>query len=551
MLRRVVSASATFLALSFTLFLGGGCVQTVTVGTPAAPRFGTDLLSGAEWEYSTDRGTTWSRRVPIVRSGQKAPVYARASFKVDDPSRYVALELSHGLPARQRMFFRINGKLVVPPEKGMYYRTIPAIPPDLLRVGTNVLEAKLGYDNRPPPQSPRRMPTVHVALKPLLVGLEPRHLRISSGPILGVVEKDFFAVTCRTNMPAKMEVYRHAHGGGQLTFVTDSPPGLIHRLRVQRQQEGADGCYVLVADNGRHARAEVIRAADYPKAGEPFRFIGMGDSRTNPDDWAAVAAAALKERPDLVVFSGDMVSRGRNDWEWDEEYFGPAKDFFANIPYYAVIGNHEEDAPLYPKLFYTPSPDGTARHWIQEINGVLLIGIDGRDDWSVESENVEWLEGILQLSQARFIFLFSHYPAWSSSSHGRLREETGRPREREVREAQDAIVPLLVRYRATAYVCGHDHCYERSELPGGLSHVISGGAGAPLRTKAAEAEIQNPYSAVFARTLHYCLFEITGNTCTMKAITPEGEMIDTRSWTARELKLSASPAAKASPAPSN
>ena len=72
-----------------------------------------------------------------------------------------------------------------------------------------------------------------------------------------------------------------------------------------------------------------------------------------------------------------------------------------------------------------------------------------------------------------------------------------------VRQARQTIVPLLRKYKATAYICGHDHCYERSELPGGVSHVISGGAGAPLRQKMPTAAAQNPYY-----NIHYSKFSL-------------------------------------------
>lgn len=544
MQRHVLRLPALCAILSVTLLIGNGCslMGMVTTGTVPPPKAGTNLLAGTEWEYSADRGQSWTKRPRIVRGGKKAVIYARTSFQVDDPSGYVCLELSHGLPGRTRMFFRLNDEPVSPPEAGMYYQTIPAIPASLLKPGRNVLEAKFGYDNRPPANRPGMwMPNVRIVLARCLVGLRPTHIRITSGPILGAIERDYFTVTCRTNMPARVAGFSYAQSGKPMGFVGESESGLVHRLRLARAAGDGPGLYVLFADNGRHAAAEVVRAPAYPKPGESFRFLAMGDSRTYPDKWAAVAAAALNARPQLVVFSGDMVARGRNDWEWDEQFFGPGKEFFAGVPFYAVIGNHEENAPIYPKLFYTPGEDGLATNWIQEINGVLLIGIDGREDWSADGENAQWLEGILHQSQARFTFLFSHYPAWSSSSHGRLRPETGLPREGTVRQARETIVPLLVKYKATAFITGHDHTYERSELPGGLTHIISGGAGAPLRVKTPEAARQNPYSVVFASVLHYCLFEIDGDICTMKAITPEGAVIDSRSWKARDLKLTDPP----------
>jgi len=94
-------------------------------------------------------------------------------------------------------------------------------------------------------------------------------------------------------------------------------------------------------------------------------------------------------------------------------------------------------------------------------------------------------------------------------------------------------MPLLKKYNATAMFAGHDHCYERSEPEEGVTMIISGGAGAPTYGKSKDAEKQNPYSKVFARQRHYCLLTVDGDVCTMKVFRPNGTMIDTRSWTAR------------------
>ena len=37
----------------------------------------------------------------------------------------------------------------------------------------------------------------------------------------------------------------------------------------------------------------------------------------------------------------------------------------------------------------------------------------------------------------------------------------------------------MKKYHATAFISGHDHDYERSEPPGGVTVIVSGGARAP------------------------------------------------------------------------
>jgi hypothetical protein len=416
----------------------------------------------------------------------------------------------------------------------------------MLKAGENELTAKIGVDNRPPADYPdMQMPDVRVRLARSLGALEPRHLKIHSGPVLGAFGNDYFTVTCRTNMPVPVTLAvahldaagRPVSGSAARRYVL--PAGLVHRFRVSKPASVTNVRYRLEASCGERTFSTDTYTVRLPAFGRgpgpenTLRIAALGDSRTNRAHWAVVARAVVREGPDLVVFTGDMVSRGRDEWQWEEHFFSPAREFFATIPHYPVIGNHEEKAPLYPLLFHTPGTDGLAKNWSQQIGDALLIGIEGRDDWSLDSENVRWLDGVLSNSRAGFIFLFSHYPAYTSGTHGELDPETGRPVEYEVLAGQSVIVPLLRKYDATAMIVGHDHLYERSELPGGLTHIISGGAGAPLRGKSLYAAEQNPYSVKFASRLHYCVLEIKGDACTMRAVAVNGRTLDTRTWKAR------------------
>jgi len=127
-----------------------------------------------------------------------------------------------------------------------------------------------------------------------------------------------------------------------------------------------------------------------PAAGQPLRLVSMGDCRSRPRDWAAVAAAVLKANPDLAVFNGDMTTCGRYDWLWFEEFHAPAEELLATVPFYPVMGNHEENAPVYPLLFYTPGGDGNAKNWAQQIGPVLLIAYDTQWSRARDTDFPEW-----------------------------------------------------------------------------------------------------------------------------------------------------------------
>jgi len=532
---RTVRAFSNIAAVILLLPASGDVLAQSSTATSAL-----NLIENSVIEYSTDGGETYSQRPPIVGPRETARIMIRAAFDFDHPIYpssavswpYAVLELSHGIIASyQTMSFALNGNTIETPLEGMTYRTFPAISAQLLKRGQNVLTGEITVRNRSRENSLTFAP--HMSLVPL----ECRDLRFQTGPILGAFGRDYFSLTCRTNMPAQVSVFRIEDSAipgerRRMELVIKSEMGLIHRFRVPRSRIRTEDkeTYLVSAERDGHVVGNLVQPSA-PYEGR-LRFVAVGDSRTYPERWRSVAAAIAGSGADLFIHVGDMVASGVRDWEWDEQFWNPARSLLSRTPIYAVIGNHERSAPLFDELLYAPAEDGRARNWSQEMMGVLLIGIDGQQDWSAGSENVGWLEEVLSRSGAKFIFFFTHYPSWSSAGHGSLDEE-GVPDERPVREGREVIMPLLEKYGATAFIAGHDHDYERSEPPGGVTVIITGGGGAPSYEKEEDAERQNPYSEVFASVLHYCLFEIEGETCTMKAFTPGGDIIDTRTWTAR------------------
>ena len=494
--------------------------------TSKASASGVDILAGQNWQYSVDGGKTFGSTAPTLSPASGVAFTARVEFQVDQPEPFVTLQLSHGMnPAWKNMVFRLNGQPITLPVAGMQYKTIPGIDARLLQTGKNVLQVEI-----PSVRAELKISEQPYPARPALLALKPQDLRAEINPVLGQFDAQHFTVMLTTNVPSRIVAVEAA--GKKLAFEDRSSSAFLHRLRV----ESCAGPATLVVQTAGHPESLLrlaISVPVYPQGGK-MRLAVLGDSRTRPKDWVQVAAAAAKEKPQLVIFTGDTVSRGIYDWLWDSEFFSPAKELFASTPLYAVIGNHEAGAPVLADYFDLPFAAEGEGNWAQEIDGVLLIGVDTAvKDWSPAGVNAQWLEKTLAASKARFIFLSVHYPPYSSGPHGRL-DKQGLPQEPTMRQARQTIVPLLEKYRATAMFCGHDHDYERSELPDGLSIVIAGGAGAPQRPQVKDAQQQNPYSKVFFEELHYCLLEIDGQTCTMKSITPRGKVLDTRTWKARD-----------------
>jgi hypothetical protein len=470
----------------------------------AADSLPTNLLADATPQFcsAAENQPEWKRELPK----EGGPVRGRWVFSLADARPWSSLSLQSSQSVESCL---LNGTRVPLPVKGMRYATLPGISPQLLRTGLNTLDIEF--------RIPRRSKTKPVPPAVALLPLTPADLDFQSGPVLGGAGPDYFTVGCRTNMPAQVTL----DAAGKHW---ESPEGLIHSFRATELQAGTVQTYTLTARlAGKAAQKKLgpFRVSTLPPLGQPLRFVAMGDSRTFPKDWASVANAVVQKNPALVVFSGDMVADGREDRQWDAEFFGAARPYFASIPTFYVIGNHEEGSPLLGTLVPVAGRD----HWKASAGAALFIGIDGAQSWAASSANLKWLETVLKESREPFIFICSHYPPWSSGFHGAMHERTSV-------EARDNILPLMKKYHATAFIAGHDHDYERSEPPDGVTVIVSGGAGAPLYPKM-PTPWQNPHSKVFECKHHFCLFTIKENRCTMQVLTPEGEVLDRKSWQAR------------------
>ncbi|MDD4890003.1 MAG: metallophosphoesterase [Phycisphaerae bacterium] len=360
-------------------------------------------------------------------------------------------------------------------------------------------------------------------------------LRFLPVPVLGAVGGDFFTVTCRTNVAVAVTLTAtNAKAPGAKRELADQP-ALVHRFRMDRLDPAGQWSYVLSARTPSVVVATDPTPVRLISPGTALRFVTLGDSKKNVKDWAAVTARVAATRPDLVVHLGDMTEHGEEQKMWDKQFFGPAaaRELLASTPVYAVKGNHEDNSPLFDDFFCNPTAEGCPAAWSQELNGVLLVGLDGAADWSPQGKSYPWLERTLDGSRARFVFIFTHYPGLTSSRHGKLDSE-GEPSEHNVRQTYDHIYPLARKFNVTALVAGHEHCYERSELPG-LTQVTTGAAGASRRQRSPDWEKQNPYSKVFASSLNFGLFEVNGDTCTMTAFNQNGRALDHKQWKARAL----------------
>lgn len=244
----------------------------------------------------------------------------------------------------------------------------------------------------------------------------------------------------------------------------------------------------------------------------PFRFAAYGDSRTFASSHAAVVRAIVSSAPRLVLHTGDITRDGTVASYWQTEYFAPAKPLIATTPLYPSLGNHEKGTTNYYTYFSTPVGGGTKNEEWYSFNygSVHFISIDTCASYSAGSTQYNWLVNDLKSTTAEWKVVLTHYPAYSSGTHG------GNP------TVQKVLVPLFEQYHVDIVFAGHDHIYERS-LKNGIYYFVTGGGGAELYSV---GKTSNPYRQFSKSAYHHITVDINGNTATIKARGNDGVAFD-------------------------
>ena len=336
------------------------------------------------------------------------------------------------------------------------------------------------------------------------------------GPILGHVTTISMDVAWRTNHSIKSGVKCNDKYFGATTEAT------YHRLTVSGLEPGQTYEYRLFwYAGGRKRLGPAHSFTTVPREATKFDFAAFGDCRTNAEDHRSVVEALANTKPAFVLNSGDLVADGNKMSEW-RTFFSVEGALLRSVPYYCVLGNHENDSDVYYSSFPLPSGGGEhGKEWYAFAYGnCFFVALD--TNRSID-EQAAWLDLKLNIAAARnatWRIALMHAPPFSSGPHG------GEP------NVLAKWVPLFEKYGVDLAFCGHDHIYERS-VKDGVTYIITGGGGAPRYTVDAS---KNPYSQKAVSTLHFCRVHVDGDTLKVQAIKPDGTIFDVTMLT-RQPKL--------------
>jgi hypothetical protein len=258
-----------------------------------------------------------------------------------------------------------------------------------------------------------------------------------------------------------------------------------------------------------------------PAPGEDhLKFFAYGDTRTYPathDQVAAAMMAVYAADPayqTMSLFMGDFVATGNSETYWTNEFFSPAypniRALIANVPLQSAMGNHENSSPVLFTKYY-PYPWVAGRYWSFDYGPIHVAVVDQYTSWVAGSAQMNWLAADLAASTKTWKFVLLHEPGWSSgNSHANSAA------------VQTLIQPLCVQYGVAILFAGHNHNYCRAVV-GGVTHVTTGGGGAPLEAPLAG----QPNVIVSAMLNHYCKIAIDGGVLNLQAFnSANGALID-------------------------
>ncbi len=292
----------------------------------------------------------------------------------------------------------------------------------------------------------------------------------------------------------------------------DLQPGTAYSYQVGARdpQTGADHysevfTFRTAPDIVAHPDAEVVIAS-------------LGDCRNGYDTWAQLTALAKAHDPDLVLFTGDAVTIGITQYEW-EAFFSRAQPLLATVPMIFAHGNHEVNAVNFYSQVVLPGDqeDYSVDYGYAHISVLNDTPIDIAD---IPGKAHDFLAADLAAhASARWKIAMHHQPVFSSATaHG------------SNLQLQQVWQPLYDQYKVDLVLNGHDHDFEMSKpmvgpapqgsVDQGTVYLVQGGAGAELYDSAPQA-----FTGYAEKTFSASILDVRKTQLTLDAFRPDDSAI--------------------------
>ena len=278
-----------------------------------------------------------------------------------------------------------------------------------------------------------------------------------------------------------------------------------HKLRLRKLQPYASYEYEVHC-SGSQSGPYTFKTAAMP--GQPFKFVAYGDSRTQPKVHASILACMKAFQPDFAIQTGDLVANGEVSSQWDE-YWQTIREFAHDVPYYPALGNHERKGAPYYRYF------DVQQEYSFDYGNAHFVALDSNRPASQFKAQEAWLrKDLMKHRDAAWRIVFFHHTPYTCVAMPARRVESAKLRAR--------LEPIFKVCHVQLVLSGHDHNYQH-HLADGIHYIVTGGGGAPLY----DIKVDTPFTVTAKKAHHACEVVINGNELRLKAVQPDGVVIDT------------------------
>jgi len=217
---------------------------------------------------------------------------------------------------------------------------------------------------------------------------------------------------------------------------------------------------------------------------------GYGHQQTLGDQMALQADSL---DPKFIVSCGDNFQvtgvASTQDPLWMSTFENVYKKPSLHVEWFPVFGNHDYKGNTQAQIDYSK----ISRRWrfeshyysftkkINDSISALFIFLDtpplvneyykkpGYPDVFKQdtAQQMKWLKETLSNSKEQWKLIFGHHPIYSAS-----------PKHGDTQEMIERVKPLMEKYNAEIYFCGHDHDLQHSrEKNGKIDYIVTGAGG--------------------------------------------------------------------------
>jgi predicted phosphodiesterase len=284
---------------------------------------------------------------------------------------------------------------------------------------------------------------------------------------------------------------------------------------------------------GRGAAA-VLPTSTLPKDRDSVKFLVIGDSGTGGRPQYEVAQRIVEAHKqftfDCAIMLGDNMYGSESASAFVNKFEKPYKPLLdAGVKFYASLGNHDEPSQRNYKPF---NMDGKRYYTFRKEDVEFFV----LDSTYITPDQIKWLAGVLEQSDAKWKIPYFHHPIYSSGEkHG------------SELDLQVLIEPLFVQHGVDVVFSGHEHFYERLKPQKGIRYITQGGAA---KLREGNIRARSPMTEKgFDTDNSFTLVEIVKDQLHFETISRRGQVVDSGSFPRREVTPMIGPTP--APAPSS